>query len=397
MQRIYRILITALTGLFLFGLGIGVGYGLTIYFQDEGQPATVNDTQEFDLLQEVWGYIDEQFYDGLPESDDPAYGAIRGALASLGDPYTIFVEPKPRKLEKAELEGQYGGIGSTIQFDENGQVRLIPLVDSAAEKAGVQKNDLLLKVDDTDVLPGISLDDVRALIIGDIGTEVTLTLSRTDVLEPLVIAIERAVIETPSVSWRITAEDDAIGYIKISLFSNRTNKELDRAFEELKSEGATHYVLDLRGNGGGLLNTAVDVSSQFLSDGVVLIEDRRSGEPKEYPVRDGGKLLDEPLVILVDGGTASASEIVAGALQDYERAILIGERTFGKASVQLVYDLSDESSLHVTVAKWFTPNNKNIDGEGLMPNLEVLFSEEDHTQGRDPQYLAAIEYLQAQP
>jgi carboxyl-terminal processing protease len=297
-------------------------------------------------------------------------------------------------LEKADLDGQHGGIGALLYHDEANNVHLDPLVDSPAEGAGVQKTDILLKVDETDIIPGMSLDDVRVLIIGDVGTTISLTLQREGETEPYILSIERAVIQTPSVDWRIVDEDPTIGYIKIRLFSNRTNKELERAISELKAAGASRYVLDLRGNGGGLLDAAVDVASQFLREGTVLSEDRRNAEAKNYAVRQGGELLDAPLVLLVDGGTASASEIVAGALQDYGRAILIGERTFGKASVQLVYDLSDESSLHVTVAKWFTPNKHNIDGAGLTPDIEVLFTEADHANQRDPQYQAALEHLQ---
>lgn len=397
MQNIYKSVIALLIGLFIFGLGTGFGYGLTIYFADQPPVLQPQERGDFALLNEVWGLIEEQFYGGLPADAQPAYGAVRGALASLDDPYTIFVEPEPRKLERAELDGQFGGIGATIVLNEEGRVELTPLFESPAEKAGVLKGDTVLEVDGVAVAPDTSLDDVRALIIGDIGTIVSLTLARLGNVDPITVEIERAVIETPSVSWRIAEEDPTIGYVKVTLFSNRTNRELDRAFTELDEAGATHYILDLRGNGGGLLDAAVDVSSQFLREGTVLSEDRSNGEGKTYEVREGGNLLDQPLVVLVDGGTASASEIVAGALQDYDRATLIGERTFGKASVQLVYDLSDESSLHVTVAKWFTPNNQNIDGNGLTPDIEVLFAEDDHAQGRDPQYLAAIEHLQSQP
>lgn len=393
-MRIYKIVIAFLAAVFIFGLGIGVGHGLTVYFQQDTIAPEADFGQEFALLKEVWRLVEDQFYGSVPQGSDTSYGAIRGALASLNDPYTILVEPQPRELEKADLDGQHGGIGALLYHDEANNVHLDPLIDSPAEGAGVQKTDILLKVDETDIIPEMSLDDVRVLIIGDVGTTVSLTLQREGETEPYILSIERAVIQTPSVDWRIVDEDPTIGYIKIRLFSNRTNKELERAISELKAAGASRYVLDLRGNGGGLLDAAVDVASQFLREGTVLSEDRRNAEAKVYAVRQGGELLDAPLVLLVDGGTASASEIVAGALQDYGRAILIGERTFGKASVQLVYDLSDESSLHVTVAKWFTPNKHNIDGAGLTPDIEVLFTEADHANQRDPQYQAALEHLQ---
>ena len=187
---------------------------------------------------------------------------------------------------------------------------------------------------------------------------------------------------------------ESIGYIQLTAFTERSNKELGEAFDELTAQGAESYILDLRNNGGGLLDAAVDVTSQFLREGVVLREDRKNLGERVYDVVGGGKALDQPLVVLVNGGTASASEIVAGALQDYGRADLIGEKTFGKGSVQLIYELSDDSRLHVTVAKWFTPNNNAIDGTGLQPDIEVLFSEEDHANGRDPQMERAVEFLQ---
>jgi carboxyl-terminal processing protease len=223
---------------------------------------------------------------------------------------------------------------------------------------------------------------------------VVLTLERAGEAEPLDITVERAVIETPSAEWRVLEEAPQIGYVRLMSFTERSNKEIERALTELVEQGAESYILDLRGNGGGLLETAVDVSSQFLRSGAVLREDRKNEGERVYEVRSGGKALDQPMVLLVDGGTASASEIVAGALQDHNRAALIGEKTFGKGSVQLIYELSDRSRLHVTVAKWFTPDGNAIDGTGLRPDIEVLYTEEDRAAERDPQLERAISYLQ---
>jgi carboxyl-terminal processing protease len=393
MTNFYKTVISFLVGLFIFGLGIGVGYGLTTYVRQESQPIKTA-SHDFGLFWEVWTIVEDKFYNGIPDDVHTTYGAIRGALAALEDPYTIFVEPQPRALEKAELDGQFGGIGAYVYRDEENRVLLDPMIDSPAEKAGLLKDDILIKVDQTLIQPEMSTDEVVLLIRGKVGTRVSLVVIRQEEADPIALVIERAVIETPSVAWQLTEEDSSIGYIRVHLFSNRTNRELIKAFAELDEAGATHYILDLRGNGGGLLEAAVDVASIFLTDGIVLTEDRRGEKPKVYKIRQGEKISAVPLVVLIDGGTASASEIVAGALQDYERAILIGERTYGKGSVQLVYDLSDQSSLHVTVAKWFTPNNHSIDEVGLTPDIEVLFTEEDHATGRDPQYLRAVEYLQ---
>jgi carboxyl-terminal processing protease len=177
------------------------------------------------------------------------------------------------------------------------------------------------------------------------------------------------------------------------LFSGRTERELEEAIKDLQNQGMARLVLDLRGNGGGLFDTAIDVSSIFLRDGVVLYQVDRDGSEQIYKVKGTFKFTEAPIVMLVDGGTASASEIVAGALQDQGRAVLIGQKTYGKGSVQQVFDLSDGSSVHITSAKWLTPNRRLIDGQGLMPDLEMAITDEDRSQGRDPQLERAIEYL----
>lgn len=391
MQIAIKIALTTLIALFIFIMGAGAGYAVRDYVVDD-QP----DEAEIDSLAlywEVWHRVEEQFYGEVPNGPVATYGAIRGALATLNDPYTLFIEPEPAAEEKAQLEGQFGGIGAFIQRDEAGKVILDPMPDQAAEKAGLLKGDILLAVDGRPVTPDMPTEDIVKWIKGEIGTPVTITIERAGAEKPLDITIERAPIETPSAQWRILEEAPKIGYIQLTSFTERSNKELDRAFEELSQQGAESYILDLRNNGGGLLETAVDVASQFLREGVVLREDRKSEGERVYDVRAGGKALDQPLVLLVNGGTASASEIVAGALQDYKRATLIGEKTFGKGSVQLIYELSDASRLHVTVAKWFTPNNNAIDGKGLAPDIEVLISEEDRANNRDPQLERAISFL----
>ncbi|UCC89922.1 MAG: S41 family peptidase [Anaerolineales bacterium] len=392
MRTFRRIALALLAALLLFSLGAGAGYGAHWYLT-KGIP-TSEEADQFSVYWEAWHIVEDKFYGDIPDGSVLVYGAIRGALETLQDPYTIFVEPQPRALEKAELEGQFGGIGAYVARGPEGEVILTPMVDSPAEQAGVQEGDELIQVDDTPITPQMTTDEVVLLIRGEVDTQVKLALQRADAADPIVVIITRKVIETPSVEWRVLEQDHNTGYIRIRLFTERTGRELEHAIQDLREAGITQLILDLRDNGGGLLDAAVDVSSQFLHEGVVLYEDRRDQPEKFYSVKKGGLALDLPLAVLVNGGTASASEIVAGALRDYERGPLIGERTFGKGSVQLVYDLSDQSSLHVTVARWLTPNRHRIGEEGLAPDVEVIPSETDRASGADPQLEQAIAYLQ---
>jgi carboxyl-terminal processing protease len=394
MRNSTRVALVLLATLMIFTLGAGAGYGAHWYLTRNSP--TPEEANQFRLYWEVWHIIQDKFYGDIPEDSVPVYGAIRGALSTLQDPYTIFVEPQPRALEKAELEGQFGGIGAYITRGAAGEVILTPMVDSPAEQAGVREGDLVLRVDDTPISPEMTSDQVILLIRGEVGTQVVLTLQRVGVADPVIVTVTRKNIQTPSVEWRTLDQDPAIGYIRVRLFTERTGREMERALQDLREAGITSLILDLRDNGGGLLDAAVDVSSQFLREGVVLYEDRRDESEKFYSVKKGGLALDLPLVVLVNGGTASASEIVAGALQDYGRASLIGEKTFGKGSVQLVYDLTDQSSLHVTIARWLTPNRHRIDGEGLKPDVEVIPTEEDRAGGTDPQLERAVAHLQAE-
>jgi carboxyl-terminal processing protease len=392
MQTFIKIIFTSLLAVVIFGSGAGAGYALRDYVVND--TPTEQEAEQFSLYWEVWHRVEEQFYSGVPQDSTATYGAIRGALATLNDPYTIFIEPEPASQEKAQLEGQFGGIGAFVRRDEDGRVILEPMRDQAAQQAGLQNNDILIAIDGEQVLPEMTTDEIILKIRGEVGTEVVLTVARDGVEGSIDLYVIRAVIETPSAYWRLLEEDPTIGYVQLTAFTERSNEELNDAFDELINQGAKSFILDLRGNGGGLLETAVDVASQFLRDGAVLVEDRKNEGERVYNVRAGGKVLDQPLVVLGDGGTASASEIVVGALQDHKRAVLIGEKTFGKGSVQLIYELSDSSRLHVTVAKWFTPNHNAIDGVGLQPDIEVLITDEDRANGRDPQLARAISYLQ---
>jgi carboxyl-terminal processing protease len=376
---------TSIVGAFLLGMG-------THWLMTRQQIPDADAAQDFGLFWEAWNLVDEHFLGALPDSQHLAWSAIRGALGALDDRYTIFLEPQPTQRQREDLSGKFGGIGAWVTQAEDGSVVLDPMPDLPAERAGVQAGDVVLQVDDTDVA-GMTVDDVVTLVRGPVGEEVRLTLRREGEPEPLVIEIKREEIPTPSVDWRMLDEVPGLGYVRIVLFTERTNSELERAVEELQGQGMEKLILDLRGNGGGLLDSSIQVTSQFLRDGVVLYEQRRGGKETEYPVKRGGILHDIPMVTLVDGGTASASEIVAGALQDRGRSPLIGEKTFGKGSVQLVFSLSDDSSVHITVAEWLTPNRRQLSDQGLEPDVPVGMSEDDRANGRDPQLERAIEVL----
>lgn len=350
--------------------------------------AATSPAPEFGVFWEAWDILQRDFYGDQPGGQNRTYGAIKGLAQSYEDPYTVFVEPEPRQRERENLSGAFGGIGAWITEDEAGHMLLDPMPDRPAERAGILKDDVLLAVNGVPLDPELNADAVVDLIRGPIGEPVDLTVQRAGVAEPLVFSVVRERIETPSVEWRTLEQAPQVGYIAIRQFTERTASELDRALEELRQQEISYLIVDLRHNGGGLLESSIDVVSRFLSDGVVLYERRNNGEEQVYRVRSAPRAPAWPMVVLVDGATASASEIVAGALQDRGRATLVGDKTFGKGSVQLVYDLSDGSSVHVTVARWLTPNGHEINGVGLLPEQAV-----PHEDSRDAPLEEAVRYL----
>jgi carboxyl-terminal processing protease len=333
--------------------------------------------QNMDVFWEAWKLLDRDFYGAKPDSAARTYGAVRGMVQSFGDPYTYFVEPAARALERDELRGSFGGIGANIEASDAGYL-LHPFPDQPAAEAGVQDGDLLLMVEDVEITTQMAIDEVVGLIRGPVDTPVNLLVRRTggDELssEELTIQVMRAEIVTPSIQWRMLADispGEQVGYIEHSLFTERSPAEMQQAIEELSGQGADSFVLDLRGNPGGLVSAAVDIADMWLGAGDILIERRANGSEKVFTA-DAEMIRDDaPLVILVDQNSASASEILAGALRDNGRATLVGETTFGKGSVQLIHELSDESSLHVTNAEWLTPNRNQISDHGLTPDVAL--------------------------
>jgi carboxyl-terminal processing protease len=388
-MRGWRWLVVGLVLALLFAGAFASGYWLGNRREADAQTDT-----GFDLLWNVRAILDRSFIGEIPTAQQQVYGATHGLVAAFGDPYTVFVEPAPREVERDELAGHFGGIGAYLTRNESGDLVITVIRDRPAAKAGVQDGDILLEVDGKTITKEMTVDEVVALVRGDVGTKASLKLQRPGQAEPLTIAVVRERIDTPSVEWRVLDKDKHIGYARISLFGQRTSQELETALADLASQGVDKLVLDLRGNGGGLVDSAVDIVSRFVKDGQVLREVKRGGQERFYPTKGlGGPAQTWELALLVDGGTASASEIVAGALRDQKRAVLIGEKTFGKGSVQEVHELPDGSSLHVTIARWLTPNRTQIDKTGLQPDVTVTITEDDRSAGRDPQLARAQSWL----
>ena len=384
----------------IVGLSFGVGYISYPLLHGTPQAATSPAAdllrEEQDVAQEMgaywdaWKILDRDFFGGKPDSTTRTYGAIRGMVESFNDPYTYFVEPQPRELERDELAGRFGGIGANIEVTTTGYL-LFPIQGMPAAQAGVMDGDLLLLVDDHEITSAMSLDEISTLVRGPIDSVVTLVVRRTPAdgedVQELTFPITRAEMQTPSVQWRILHDtaSGTVGYIVHTLFTERSAEEMNQALTELKAQGATRYILDLRGNRGGLVSTAVAIADMWLDEGVIYVEQKADGTESVQNATEG-MVVAAPLVVIVDGGSASAAEIVAGALQDHGRATLVGEKTFGKGSVQLIHELSDKSSLHVTNAHWLTPNRRPISGNGLEPDVPIV-------AGSDPlpQAIAVVE------
>jgi carboxyl-terminal processing protease len=383
-----------------FGAGIGTTYLLMREGVAPGPSAAGAAGQaggsgdDVSLFWEAWDLVEQHFFGDLPDNEHLSWGLIRGGLATLDDPHTVFIEPQPRQREKEALSGRFGGIGASVTKTEDGRIVLDPQPDLPAIEAGVLKGDTLLKVDDTEITPEMSVDDVVSLIRGEIGTPVTLTVRHEGQTEPAVITVTRAEIPSPTVEWRMLDGTPGAGYARITMFSDRTPSELSNAIGDLKKQGMTRLVLDLRGNGGGLLDSGIKVAGEFLDGGPVVIQAEKGGKEHTYEAGSSPSFAEGKVVVLVDGGTASASEIVAGALQDRGRAVLVGEQTYGKGSVQQVFDLSDGSSVHITFADWLTPNRRKITGTGLTPEVQIAITDDDRAQGKDPQLERAIQVLE---
>jgi len=360
------------------------------------QPAATVAAQdrEFKLFWEAITRLQEDFYGDTPSGQALEYAAIRGVVNSLGDRFTSFMTQDEAARFNDALDGSFEGIGAQVDTTTDGRgARIVEVYPGfPADTAGVRRNDIITAVDGQDVT-GLSLTEIITLIRGPRGTKVTLTIRREGADKPLEISVTRARIEIPVVESKMLPGN--IGYVKLNEFSRPAPERLRAALQGLLDQKPDGLIFDLRGNPGGLLDVAVDVGSEFLTEGDILIERHKDGREQHYGVRSGGVATAIPLAVLVNEGSASASEIVAGAIQDEGRGPLVGTKTFGKGSVQLPQTLSDGSMLRVTIARWFTPKGRGIHGAGLEPGVPVSLSEADRTAGRDPQLDKAVEILRA--
>jgi carboxyl-terminal processing protease len=333
--------------------------------------------------------VQDNYYGELPSMQEVTYAAIQGMMAALGDEYSAFFEPQAAAILQEDSTGEFQGIGAFVDLDEEGKVVIVGVFENGpAEEAGILANDRIVEVDDTPIV-GLTLYEAIHLIRGPAGSQVRLLIEREGV-EPFEVTVTRERLEIPVTEAEM--RDDGIGYIRLYDFSAATASErVESDLEELLSHNPRGIVLDLRGNPGGLLDQALNVADLFIDDGTIAIE-RWNGGEQVFEAHPGDVGEDIPLAVLVNGSSASASEIVAGALQDHGRAVLIGETTFGKGVVQRVFTLSDGSELWVTAARWFTPNDRAIHGEGLTPDIVVPWPE-NVEEGADPQLERAVEYL----
>ncbi len=388
-QRTIKFIVIALiaTSIYFAGyltghkdLQLADGGRIKLSHQSLGQPKSI----DFGLFWEAWNLVDKKFV-GKTDTQKQVYGAIEGMLGSLNDPYTVFMPPSENNLFEEDLSGTFEGIGVEIAM-KNGEVVIVsPLEGSPGEAAGLKPGDIIIAVNDKDTME-MNLSEIIQIIRGKAGTEVTLTISRQGWAEPKEFKIKRAKITIASVKWEM--KSDNVAYIRINQFGDDTSDLMERYAEDIAAKHPKAIVLDLRNNPGGYLDVAKDVASLFLTDETIVKIQYRSGKISEGKRTLSPKLTSPKLIVLVNEGSASASEILAGAIQDYGRGQLIGAKTFGKGSVQDLLALSDGGAVKITTAKWLTAKGRSIDGKGLSPDINVESKEQDQS---DKQLQRALE------
>jgi carboxyl-terminal processing protease len=368
-------LVSLLVGLGL-GLSFGLGYLLGGDVQTEGDPHLASVEQAWNII--LNDYVDKDKVDAEMLSQ----AAIEGMIALLDDPYTAYLDAEAYQLDASDSEGKYSGIGASVGIQE-GQLTIVAVFEgSPAASAGIQAGDVILEIDGVST-SGMDLYDAVLVVRGDSGTSVSLLILRQGETEAVEIIVVREQIEVPSVDLEMLAD---IAYISIGQFTERTDNELTLVLGDIADEGADGIILDLRGNPGGLLDSVVLVTSHFVTEGEVLSIRDSYGNVEVYVVSPQQLTTDLPMVVLVDGYSASGSEVVAAALQDHERAVIAGTTTYGKGSANTMKELADGSGLYITVARWLTPDGNLIEGIGVIPDIELELTGEEAVQW-------AVDYL----
>ncbi len=345
---------------------------------------------DFSSLNDLYGVM-QRNYDGKIDQAKVLDAARKGLVQATDDPYTTYLTAAEAKEFDNDLNGKLSGIGAEIGLRNNIVTVIAPIDSSPAAAAGVRAGDIIAQIGE-ETTEGMTVEQAVKKIRGEQGTKVKLKIVRTGAQAPIDLEITRANLVVPSVKWSMKPGN--VGYIQITRFASDTGELTARAASELKGQGARKVVLDLRNNGGGYLQAAQEVSSQFLPEGKVVVEEKNGGATRErLTSTGGGSLVGLPMVVLINGGSASASEIAAGALRDHKAARLIGEKSFGKGSVQEIKQLPEGAQLKVTVARWYTPNGTGIDKQGIKPDVEVKLTPEDSNADRDPQLDRALAEL----
>jgi carboxyl-terminal processing protease len=357
-----------------------------------GSVATPANTEElFEPFWQSWDLVHDIYIDQPVDDEALMQGAIRGLMDSLGDQHSSYMNPDQYRQANLPLQGGYEGIGAWVDPNAEYLTIISPMPDSPAEEAGLISGDQIIAVDGED-MTGIDGNLVIRKVLGPAGTSLTLTVLREGDPEPFDVTLKRAHIEIPAVESEMLEDD--IAYIKLFNFSATATEEISDALKELIDQEPQGLILDLRNNPGGERDAAVEIASQFVSEDVIMYQEYGDGSRDTFKTVKGGQAKEIDLIVLVNEGSASGSEIVAGVIQDYERGALVGTTTFGKGSVQNWVPLvDDQGAVRVTIARWLTPNGRTIHGSGIEPDYIIEMTEEDFEADRDPQLDKAIELL----